>query len=288
MSKLYLDHHILINEHLWPALRNIVNQGHATLVISPWNLIEIEQAENQEQKQRRVDFISSLNLIYVHEMLTLEIFEVRSFLWLYFFQAGLFPYSAFATSFSSHLKENFGILVRDDYSIIDYISNSRPENLKPIAVQQHQMTLALQTLQTIGKKKLAEIEEEAFIRYIATRLPLATPDGSPADFDMQYAMARFCYEKKQLLYKLSPAIFAEEELGRARRQDATRRPRPSDAADLMHCVVALAYCDVFITNDGFAHRCCEQAGSALARENVRTAKLFRSLQNFQNEILPDQ
>lgn len=280
MKTLYLDHHILVNEDHWPVLRGIVDQGMATLAISNWNLVEIEQANYQAQKQRRVDFVASLSPVYVHDMITLQRYEARSFLWLYHFHAGLYPYSAFVPTFAEYLRANFGFRVRDDYALADYFRNARQEHLTPIAARQYEMVLALQTLQTADKRKLAQIKEETFSIYLASRLPKFTPDGTPVDQDMVLAMTKLCHERQETLNRLSPAMFAEEELGVKRRENATRRPSRSDAADLMHCTVGLSYCDVFVTNDGFAFRCCEYAKTILAGQNVRSANLFRSLQEF--------
>lgn len=280
MKTLYLDHHILVNEDHWPILRGIVEQGIATLAISSWNLVEIEQATNHAQKERRVDFVASLSPVYVHDMITLQRYEVRSFAWLYYFYAGLYPYRAFVPTFAAYLRANFGFRVRDDYTLNDYFRNARQEYLAPIAARQGEMALALQTLQRADRRKLAQIDEETFSIYLASRLPKFTPDGTLVDQDMVLAMTKFCYGRRMTLNRLSPAVFAEEELGIKRRENATRRPSRSDAADLMHCTVGISHCDAFVTNDGFAFRCCEHAKAILVGQNVRSANLFLSLQEF--------
>ena len=45
----------------------------------------------------------------------------------------------------------------------------------------------------------------------------------------------------------------------ARIATPTRKPQRSDGIDLMHAVVALAYCDLFLVRDGFLRNCCVQA-----------------------------
>jgi hypothetical protein len=280
MKKLYLDHHILVNEKLWPILREIVDRRLVRLALSSWNIVELEQATDLAQKQRRAEFITSLEPVYVNDMIVLQRYEIRSFVWLYYFYAGLYPYGAFTPSFSRYLFENFDITVRDDYAITDYFRNARRRHLVPIIKGQDEMVLALQTLQTVDRRRLAEVEEETFALHLAGVLPKFAPSGAPVDQGTQRAMIKLCWERRATLRRLSPAIFVEEELGVRRRENATRRPSRADGADLMHCTVALAYCNVFITNDRFAFRCCEHAKAVLARENVPTAELFRSLQDF--------
>jgi hypothetical protein len=280
MKTLYLDHHVLINEENWALVRDIVDQRKAVIAISNWNLVEIQQATDQTQKQRRVAFVESLSPVYVHDMMTLQRYELRSFAWLYYFQAGLYPYSAFAPTFADYLRANFGFRVRDDYSLSDYFRNARQEHLAPIAAQQDEMAAALTTLQTVSKKQFAQIEAETFIRYLGARLPTVSPDGKEMDQDTRLSMLKLCYEQREKLNRSSPAIFAEEELGVKRRQDPSRRPKPTDAADLMHCAVGLSYCDVLVTNDGFAFHCCEHAKAAMSAQKIRSADLFRSLPEF--------
>lgn len=284
MNTLYLDHHILIEEDNWPLLREIVEQRNAVIAISNWNMVEIEQATDATQKQRRVQFVTSLAPLYVHDMMTLQKYELRNFMRLYHFNAGFHPFSAFASTFAKYIRENFGLHVRDDYSLIDYFRNARQGQLAPVAAGQLEMVQALQALQTADKKLLAKVEEETFGRYVASKLPKAAPDGNPISNNEHAAMAQLCWRQQATLHRMCPTVFAEALLGEKRRQNPGRRPKLSDAADLMHCAVGLSYFDAFITNDGFAYGCCDFAKAEMAKQNVRSASLFRSLQEFKAAI----
>lgn len=280
MKKLYLDHHVLVDESQWPLLRDITGRGVTKLALSSWNLVEIAQANDANQRHRRIEYVSSLSPVFVHDKITLQRFELRNFAWLYYFQAGFFPFSAFAVTFPDYLLENFNIPVRPDYALADYFRNARPEHLVPIRAQQDEAVLALQALQTASRQRLAQIEKETFALYLTSRLPVTAPDGTHLSDAAAADMAEFCFERRDTLYRLSPALFVEEELSAKRRQNAVRRPSRSDVADLMHSVVGLAYCDAFVTRDGFARACCDHAKAALDRQGVRTAKLFRTLGEF--------
>jgi hypothetical protein len=284
VTTLYLDHHILIKEDNWPLLREIVEQRNAIIAISNWNMVEIEQATDAAQKERRMEFVNSLAPLYVYDMLTLQKYELRNFMRLYHFNAGFHPFRAFTSTFATYIQENFGLRVRHDYSLQDYFRNARQGQLAPVAAGQREMVEALQALQPADKKLLEKIEEETFNRYVASKLPKVAPDGNPISDNELSAMAQLCWKQQSTLYRLCPAVFAEALLGERRRQDPGRRPKLSDAADLMHCTVGLSYCDAFVTNDGFAYRCCEFAKTEMTKQNLRSANLFRSLQDFMATI----
>jgi hypothetical protein len=88
-------------------------------------------------------------------------------------------------------------------------------------------------------------------------------------------IARFCYDNRVDLYADSPAIAVESELHKTRSRDAARRPRESDAVDLFHGVLALSYCDYYITRDGFARQCTNYAKRPL--RSLRAADIYESL-----------
>ncbi|WP_211444233.1 hypothetical protein [Collimonas humicola] len=280
MKTLYIDHNVLTHEDNWENLRGIVANHDIRLVISGWNMIEIEQGEDREQKVRRIEFILSLTPIYIHEMQTLQRYELRSFLWLYFFRAGMFPFIPFKVRFSSILLDDFNIRVRDDYSMMDYMQTAKLGDLASIEKAKSDLVNVLTTLQKADRRRLKELDETIFITHLNTLFPKQWPDGTsivPKDW---LNMGRYCYQNREKLYRSSPALLAESAMADKRRQDSTRKPNRGDAADLMHCTLGLAYCDYFVTGDGFAAKCTEYAQSQLKAKGVRAAAPFKSLQAF--------
>jgi hypothetical protein len=49
-------------------------------------------------------------------------------------------------------------------------------------------------------------------------------------------------------------------------------PQKSDGVDLMHAVVALAYCDRFLVRDGFVFQCFKQARRELSGIQANTLR----------------
>ena len=60
------------------------------------------------------------------------------------------------------------------------------------------------------------------------------------------------------------SLHVEDALSAARVATSTRKPQRSDGIDLMHAVIAVAYCDYFVVRDGFVAQCADQATRALA------------------------
>lgn len=284
MKTLYLDHNILVNEGNWDSLRRVVADGTVRLAASSWNIVEIEQGEDSDQMLRRAEFIAALQPLFIHDMLTLQRYEIRNFLWLYFFKSGIFPFNAFSPSYAAALFEDLQIKVREDYSLVDYfraaMRNDRRNGFATIDQQKDALVEALRTLQNADREKLKAIDEQVFFHHLAALLPRYRPNGKAIGPQTWAEMLQFCNERKVELYRLSPALFAENELGNKRRQDVRRQPNRGDAADLMHATLGLAYCDYFVTNDGFVVSCAEFARGKLDTQGVAVAEIFRSLQAF--------
>ena len=70
----------------------------------------------------------------------------------------------------------------------------------------------------------------------------------------------------------------ENAMTRARTTTAARNPQSSDGIDLVHAVVALAYCDYFLVRDGFVFQCCEHVRKDLSSRTLAT--VFRDAEEL--------
>jgi len=91
--------------------------------------------------------------------------------------------------------------------------------------------------------------------------------------------ARRLVENKADVISKCPAVAVEERLTLLRVGDSFN-PLPSDAADLQHATVALAYCDRFVTDDG------RLAGHCAA--TVRQCGLRCTVHRALSELLPPE
>ena len=142
---------------------------------------------------------------------------------------------------------------------------------------------ALRQLQTFGAKKIASRQDEIFRAWIWALLPTIRLDGTAFSKAEIEEMSKFCEDNQAAFYAACPAMAVENAMTRARPAAATRNPKRSDGIDLMHAVVALAYCDHFAVRDGFTFHCCE-----LVRKDLSGRKLAAVYANTEDlkEALP--
>ena len=74
----------------------------------------------------------------------------------------------------------------------------------------------------------------------------------------------------------------EDALTRARTAAAGRKPQTSDGIDLMHAVVALAYCDYFLVRDGFVFQCCMHVRKELSE--MKLATVYRDAEEIRRVL----
>jgi hypothetical protein len=65
-------------------------------------------------------------------------------------------------------------------------------------------------------------------------------------------LARVCFASRVQFYRECLAMAVEHFLCEARTRDPGRKPEEADAIDLQHGVLALSYCDAFVTEDRYA------------------------------------
>ena len=54
---IYIDHSIVTHEPSWEDLRRAVEAGKIRLTLSVWNLVEIGDATDEAQRERRIAFL---------------------------------------------------------------------------------------------------------------------------------------------------------------------------------------------------------------------------------------
>jgi hypothetical protein len=92
----------------------------------------------------------------------------------------------------------------------------------------------------------------------------------------------YCAEHEAQFFACCKSLAVEDSLTAARVTSPNRNPKPSDGIDLMHAVVAMAYCDFFLVRDGFVRTCSLQASKALAP--VKMAALYDDPEKLRNDL----
>jgi hypothetical protein len=113
---------------------------------------------------------------------------------------------------------------------------------------------------------------------VLPKIPLSDPDGRLLTKDDAQKIAEQCWSVREEFYHNCPAMFAEHCLCEVRTSDSERLPQESDMLDLQHSTVALSYCDVFVTGDGYLYQCAAQAKKKLLP--IKSAEIHRSCQEL--------
>lgn len=152
----------------------------------------------------------------------------------------------------------------------------------PSAAPTFPEALALRQLQAHGAKKVAERQDEIFRKWIEGVLPKVNPEGHAFSKAELSELLAFCERNEAAFYAACPAMIVEDALTRARTATPNRNPKSSDGIDLMHAVVALAYCDYFLVRDGFVFQCCEHVSKELS--GMKLATVYRDAEELRKAL----
>jgi hypothetical protein len=281
MKVVYLDHHIVVNEAGWPAIKSLSDSGEIRVVVSSWTIREI--AQGMREREERMAFLESLLPLYIHDMQVLQRLETTSFLNSFLFGGQPIPFAMFTETFADFLQMNFQIKTRLDYSLTDYIRAEGDTSGDAVDLGKEEHAQAMRTL-LADPDGVRRVEEQTNHATMATLIPRRNFRGRAWEPSEIADMLVYCHNHRHELLRASPAIIAEDALSRARLIDPTRKPRTSDTADLFHSVSALAYADIFVTGDGWARDRVQLANRTMERQGFKGCTVVRSLDELQLQL----
>ena len=282
MKTIYIDHNILACEKNWPELSRLFSQNtDLRLAISDWNLLEIICTCDKPQAIRRAELIDSLNPLWIMDRLFIQQHEVKQFIWLNYFNYQAESFCVFTEYLSVLLSHYLGAdapLGCTAKKWVENIHGNMP--LKDIYSSKNETVRALKTLQNTDTKKKKDSNADVFRTLVFSKVPDRYQENRPIIISEKEKIVKYCYDNKDKFYLDCPAMAVEDKLCDIRTQDHNRKPKESDAVDLQHSVLALAYCDAFITGDGYIFRCVKQAERKL--KPLRIAAIYRDIQAYCN------
>jgi hypothetical protein len=270
-KKLYIDHSIVTRSQWWPSLHRAVSDARCRLVLSVWNLYEIGNGADEEQKSARLAFLESLDPLWAVERLGVQEQEVKRFLWAHKFQVQpddlivICPSFSVVNSLLSGTQSVIGETPEQFMRGIDFDIMNRLKKLSPAAQT---------TLKAADPAALRTKEPEIFARWIFESVPPCAPNGKTLTLDERKSLAAWCFERRAQFLSECPLFAVEDAITTDRTKDRTTKPKESDGPDMQHAVVGLAYCDIFFTADGNQARNIEVARRMHPR--LRLAQLCRS------------
>ena len=258
MRTLYIDHSIVSHEPSWEELRQAIGSGKVRLALSVWNLYEIGAAADLAQRKQRIAFLSGLAPLYIVERLSIQRQEVERFLWQHKF--GVASKDMIAITPSLSVVDSFlvGAQTHIGLTICQFIRETDFSGLPPLKRLSPE---ALRTLQ--GANRTKEKEKKTFEAWLAVSIPDHAPDGRAFTVSEKAELVEFCWQHRKQFFAECRCLAVEDALTTARTSDARRNPTESDGPDLQHAAVALAYCDVFYSRDGYQVQCAVSARNAL-------------------------
>jgi hypothetical protein len=281
MKTLYADHMVLVRPAQRTELSKLLNTStDLRFAASIWNLYEISLATDRAQVVRLAEFIDQHRPLWISNLIDIQKLEIRRFLWLRYFEVSADSIGAFSDHLSVVSAGLVGSRTRLGYTAVGWVKDNWGKiDLK--AARQETVS-AMVTLQNTTQRRRKEAESETFREWLRARLPVRDPEEIPLRPARRQAILDFCWAERQKLYQDCPAIQVEDALFKIRTLNPKRVPRESDAADLQHSVVALAYCDFFVTGDGFVRRCAEIVRERLLPLHV--AETFKAIAALSSAI----
>jgi hypothetical protein len=228
VQTLYIDHSIVTHKASWEDLRRAIERGKVRLALSVSNLVEIGCATDEAQRERRLTFlIDDLLPVWVIERRAIQRQEVERFLWQH--QFGVAPRELIAITSSLSVVDSFfaGVQTRIGLTARQFIRETDFASLHPL-------------------KRLSPD---------ALRRALTTPEKAK--------LLAFRWQRKRQFFVECRCLAVEDALTTARTGNAMRQPTESDGPDLQHAAVALAYCDIFYSRDGYQTQCAVAARKVL-------------------------
>jgi hypothetical protein len=251
MSLIYIDYNILVGVAGLPASQNsaawrvaistLADSGHR-FVVSAWHAYELAKSDRQDHVDSCCEFVEALNPLWMSNNVFVKREEIAQCLQCIMrgeHGNAAHPSNAFNQTIAQMWATYGGIVIvgetfrnmvqalRDTPGALDEINAAAAET--PGAIMDARDALA-------GRRMAADgdiVDRE----YFATLIDAANPD-----------LIELAVRHKTQVLQMCPTIAVEEQLTQIRVRESFT-PRNSDAADLQHALVALAYCDYFVSDD---------------------------------------
>ncbi|MCS5597949.1 MAG: hypothetical protein NZ828_11925 [Alphaproteobacteria bacterium] len=270
MKTVYLEHSYLVKEEHWNTISDFFcsNEQYRP-VLSDWSVVEIAQGTDSDQAKARVDFVMSLNPLWLYNKNKIQKMEVKSFLYRFYWSEMISPYFAFTQNFYETTEARVPV----SYSVQQFVDSciSDPSILNEINLNKDLYIKTYDNLHKIPDKVLKEKEKSFFAKWIIDVLPLKTPSNKMIDFFEKHSLIDFCFQKRNLFYKECKYFGFENKLFGVRFRDKGRVPKRSDALDLEHICASVPYCNFIVAENYLRHI------SEIANRDLDMGKVVRCI-----------
>ncbi len=278
MKTLYIDHNILADESNWELLEKIIKENELTLVLSDWNLVEIAQATDIPQATKRIEFLESVNPLWLIPKVNIYEAEVRQFVLKNYFGHTIEELPKFITSYTVSLSYDCGTETPIGASPRKMVESWQrdPSGLLPIVEGKKEATQAANFMKTVSEKDKKAKKDVLFKEWVRPFIPHKKADAILVAREEQEVILEYCYKNRVLFFDECPSLGVEEQITDIRARDKVRPPTDQDAIDLEHQLLALPHCDYLVTADGFIRYCIK-----FVAQSIKVAVAVKSLEELE-------
>jgi len=239
----------------------VLASGQVWLALSLWNLVEIGCGTDRNQQDRRLAFLEQHDPLWIVERVVVQRQEAERFLWEGRFGVAprdlcvVTPHLSVVDFYHSGTQTRIGL----PRGWIDGVDFNRVAKRKELAPD------ALTRLQAVNRKTFKTRQDEIFRAWSKGLIPKFDPDGKPFTVAQQSELLAWYEAHRKAFFDAS---VVEDALTAVRTANPRRKPQRSDGIDLMHAVIALAYCDYFLIRDGYAKTCAMQVIKGLSSRRL--------------------
>jgi len=262
------------------AVEALVDNKEINLCLSMWNLVEPVMRNDTDYINRVSEIIEMLSPLWLTERLAIQKMELRHFVYANYFnyENDQRPENIVFNELLSQSVYSLGAeFVRIGETAQQFMEDlsENPRDIRTLE-QSFMATLdALNTLQDAQRQGglTREQKEQVWMEWLRLFMPERNPDNDRMTTNEINEIIEACMNQRDLICTTCPAIAIEDAFCDYRIINPDRNPRLGDAPDLAHFVVSMAYCDIFLTNDGYLH---EGANFIEGRLQIPQASLCRS------------
>ena len=289
-TKIYLDHNIIqyLARQFPPKVdaqrertdfeRMLAATPNVRFVISHWNIIEASRGTDEARVKDCASLIGRLRPLIVRDKSGMAREELRACAFAKFYDTRVASPEMFFERYADALTA-LGI---DDPRVFNHTpegdvleSFKNPHWFAPIAENAAATPDVLKTLANAKSDGLLtrDNREETTRSWFFGFFPLLDPAGNAiAKRNREQMVAQLAADIDEV-YTHCPSLRVEDQLSELRISNKDREPRESDAIDLMMAVPSLAYCDAFVSYDGYV----AAGAKELARRGVISCFVARLL-----------
>jgi len=258
---IYIDYNIISEAGQTPAtigsaalrneLRRLTRGGHQ-MALSAWHAFELAKSKRDDHIASCCDLVEDLRPLWISNNRFVLAHELEQFLAASTEDLRRFAFNTYVSQMWS-TYDAAAALVGETFVDTVRALRSNPTNLTEIETAANQTPGAV----LIGREALQDGRLAAHQRIIdGDYFRSVLRRARPADIDRLVSTM-------DITLRSCPAVAVEESMTQLRVRGSFK-PTASDAADLQHAIVPLAYCDYFVSNDKQLSKHCSSVAQAIS------------------------